>query len=147
MSQMLFMAADCELPVKDPPEDFHFEINLDEGKTYDGDADDGYWLSGFSDEYEHTDLEHCVEIGWFNCTPGRANHLIAYIRDALAKCDTVEIWKVWLDYFEYDERPYYKERTLSIEDLTADDIMNIANADLWAAKDGRFTDYCLVIYK
>lgn len=149
MSVCTFLAADCELPEKmRPSSEFRVEIDTKKGTIYDGDRDDNFALYNFGDVGNYSDLQHGVIIEWFYCTPGRAKEIIKYIRFALMKCDRVELWTVWLmDYYEYDERPLYKKREISIKELTAEDIMEIAGANVWGDSNVRPTYYCLTVRK
>lgn len=121
MSVCTFLAADCELPEKMRPSyESRVEIDTKKGTIYDGDRDDDFALLNFDEVENYTELCHGVIIEWNYCTIGRAEQIIKYIEDALTKCDQVQIWTVWLtDYYEYDERPRYKTREISIKELTA----------------------------
>ena len=147
MSVCTFLAADCKLPEKPRPETgFDIKFNIDTGTVYDGGRDDDYALYNFTDVGGYSDLQYGVMIEWFYCTPGRARKIIEHIKSALTKCDRVEIWTVWLmDYYEYDERPYYKTRTVSLEDLSVEDIKEIAEVNVWEASKERPTYYCLTV--
>ena len=62
--------------------------------------------------------------------------MIAYIRTALMQSDSVEIWNVWLSgYWEFDDRPHICKRTVPIDELTAEDIKEIGQAENWDNKD------------
>ncbi len=153
MSVCTFLAADCELPEKQRPENgFHIDFDLAAGTIFDGDRDDDYGLYPFRDVGSYSDLRHGVEIEWVNCTPGRAKELIRYIKTALKQCDRVELWKVWLGgCYEYDERPYYRTRDLSVQELTAGDIQELAESNVWekGGKKGgkRPVFHCLTVVR
>ena len=83
----------------------------------------------------------------YNCTN---KSKLEYIKNALEYDTTIEIWHVWLmDYYEYDERPVIRKRTIPFSDLAIDDIKEIDNAQIWNTPDkgnpGRPSFYCLVI--
>ena len=61
--------------------------------------------------------------------------------------DSVEIWNVWLSgYWEFDDRPHICKRTVPIDELTAEDIKEIVQAENWDNKDkNRPWFYCLEI--
>lgn len=149
MSVCTFLAADCPLPEKMQPEDgFCLEIDTRKGTKFDGDRDDNYGLYHFQDVRGYTDLQYGVELQWFYYTPGRAKELIRYIADALRHCDRVELWTVWLmDFYEYEERPYYRTRTVSLRDLTCEDIAEVTEADVWRESKLRPVYDCLRIVK
>ena len=119
MSACIFFAADFNLPEKERPDGSILEIDFERGM---------------------------VSLEWSGFTPGRAEHLIEYIRAALEHCDRIELWHVWLTGFcEYDERPYRKTMTVPICDLTIDDIKTVCEFDVWPSDKARPTDVCLVI--
>ncbi len=82
-------------------------------------------------------------------TDGRARQIMDYIRAALLQTDCVEIWNVWLlGYWEYDDRPYIRKRTIRMEELTVDDMKEIINAENWDNKDKyRPSFYCLALVR
>lgn len=68
----------------------------------------------------------------------------------LSRTDTVEVWHVWLpyDYYEYDERPIIKKKTLHIDEISPEDIREIDNAVIWEKPNSiRPIFYCLEIIK
>ena len=72
-----------------------------------------------------------------------------YIRAALLQTDCLEIWNVWLmGYWEYDDRPYIRKRTIRMDELTVDDMKEIINAENWDNKDkNRPSFYCLELVR
>ena len=147
MSVCIFIAADCELQVKLFSSDDHF-IEINEGTVFDGDKDDEYELYEFRDVASYSELHNGVELLWNYWTPGRAREIIEYIKTALEKCDAVELGKVWLmDYYDYDERPYYQRREISISELTSDDIKSITEADVWGKGEMRPVYYSLRVHR
>lgn len=86
--------------------------------------------------------EHFVELDIDNGT------VFDGIKKALTKSDSVELGKVWLmDYYEYDERPYYKKKQVAVNDLSVEDIREITEADVWGKGNDRPVYYCLKINK
>lgn len=149
MSVCTFIAADCPLPTYAPEKDYPIHINIDNDNVtvFDGDADDNYCLNEFVDVSVYTDKEYGVSLEWAYHTPGRAERIIEYIRKALENSDTVELWHVWLTgYWEFDERPVYVRDTVTIDELTAQDIKDLDDAEIWNNKDKqRPSFYCLTV--
>ena len=147
MSVCTFLAADYELPEKEHPEyETFLEIDTKKGTIYDGDRDDDFALLDFEDVNDYTDLQYGVILEWNYCTIGRAQQVIEYIRTALGDCEVVQLWTVWLmDYYEYDERPRYKTREITLAELRAEDIQEISEVDVWGDDKVRPTYYCLSV--
>ncbi len=82
-------------------------------------------------------------------TEGRAKQIIDYIKAALLHTDSVELWDVYLiEYWEFDDRPYIHKRTVRIDELTANDIKEINEAENWNNKDkNRPSFYCIEIVR
>ncbi len=151
MSVCTFIASDYPLPEMRPPFEYPLHIDLNLGTVYDGGADDNYHLLPFYDVTVYTDKAYGVWLDW-NCTKGRALQLIEYIRSNLQNADTLELWHVWLmDYCEFEERPFVHRRTVSLEELTVEDIMETDSAEIWDRPDKRYPErpsfYCLTIVK
>ena len=153
MSVCIFLAADCELPEKQRPEGgFCIDFDPAAGTVFDGDRDDDYGLFSFRDVGSYSELRHGAEIEWFYCTPGRAKEIVRYIKAALEQCDRVELWKVWLGgFYEYDERPSYRTRELSVRELTAGDVQELVESSVWekGGKKGgkRPVFHCLTVVR
>lgn len=147
MSICTFFAADCPLPEVAPTKEYPLHIDIDNSTIFDGDADDNFFLHTFEEVRTYTDKEHGVCLEWAYYTDGRASKILDYIKDALEHADTVEIWHVWLvDYYEYDERPFIRKNTVSIKELTIEDIKKMDNAEIWNNPDkGRPSFYCLTV--
>lgn len=140
MSLCTFLAAACDLPEKMRPDGCIPELGPAQA------ADEDYGLYAFPDFDGHTALPHAVCLEWDGFTPGRAEHLIAYLRAALERCERVELRHVWLTgYCEYDERPFRKTKRVSLRDLTPHDLEAICEFDVWAQDQTRPTDVCLII--
>ena len=149
MSVCLFLASDMPLTEFAPLQDYPLHINIDNGTVYDGDADDNYFLSFFSDVADYTDKKYAVSIEW-RYTDGRAKQIIEYIRTALQKSDSLEFWHVWLmDYYEFEDRPFIHRKTISIDELTTEHIKEIDNAVIWNTPDKMYPErpsfYCLTV--
>lgn len=146
MSYCTFLAADCFLPEVKPEKDYPLEINVDEGTIYDGGANDNYSFWKFDEVGDYTDKSSGVVLDWNYYTVKRGGQIIEYIKKALESCDSVELWRVWLmDYYEYNERPYYRRSEISIDELTEEDIKKISDMDVWSSYKNRPTYYCLKI--
>lgn len=149
MSVCRFIASDTYLPEFAPSQNYPFEINIDNGIIFDGGADDNYFLISFENIGDYTDKKYGVYLEW-NYTDGRAKQIIAYIKTALQKSDIIEFWHVWLmDYYEFEDRHFIHRKTISISDLTTEQIKEIDNAVIWNTPDkmypGRPSFYCLTI--
>lgn len=149
MSVCTFLAADYPLHEVAPSKEYPLHINLDEGTIYDGGADDNFFLRPFRDVQDYTDKKYGVWLEW-NYTDGRAEQILKYISDVLKHTDIVEMWHVWLtDYYEYEDSPVIRKRTISIEEMTIHDVKEIDNAEIWNSPDkympSRPSFYCLKI--
>ncbi len=149
MSVCTFIASDKPLCEVMPQREYPFIINVDEGTIDDGGADDNFFLNIFKDVQSYTDKKYGVYLEW-HYTEGRAKAILEYIKNALKHENTVELWHVWLmDYYEYDERPVIHRCTVSLTDMTIDDIKKIDSAEIWNEPDKRNPNrpsfYCLII--
>lgn len=102
MSVCTFIASNSPLYEVAPQKEYPLIINVDEGTIYDGGTDDNFSLHTFTDVQSYTAKKYGVYLEW-NYTDGRAEKILAYIKNALEYDTTIEIWHVWLmDYYEYD---------------------------------------------
>ena len=149
MSACIFIAADCQLPEVKPSRDYPLNIDFNSGIIDDGGADDNYFLITFDDVDIYCDKKYGVYIELHKYTDGRAKQIIDYIKNVLQQTDSVELWNVWLtDYWEYDDRPYINKKTISINELTTDDIKKINDAENWDKKyKNRPIFHCIEIVK
>ena len=149
MSNCVFIAADCPLPEVTPSQEYPLEINLDTGTIFDGGADDNYFLLPFDEVDLYCEKKYGVYLELPQFTAGRAGQMIDYIRTALTQTDSVEIWNVWLSgYWEFEDRPHICKKTVPIDELTADDIKEIVQAENWDNRDhNRPWFYCLEIIR
>ena len=147
MSVCTFLAADVALQEVAPTKEYPLQIDIDNGKIYDGDADDNFFLNIFEDVQSYTDKKYGVCLEWAYYTDGRAEQILEYIKDVLQSTDSVEIWHVWLmDYYEYDERPVIRKNTMSINELTINEIKELDKAEIWNNQDSnRPSFYCLKV--
>ena len=149
MSVCIFIAADCQLPEVKPSRDYPLNIDLNSGIIDDGDADDNYFLIKFDDVDIYCNKKYGVYLELHKYSDGRAKRIIDYIKNVLQQTDCVELWNVWLtDYWEYDDRPYINKKTVSINELTTDDIKKINDAGNWDKKyKNRPIFHCIEIIK
>lgn len=153
MSVCTFIAADCPLPERKPSQEYPLCVNVDEGTIYDGDADDNFFLSRFDDVSGYTEKAYGVYLQW-HYTEGRAWQVIKYIKAALCHTDSVELWHIWLDVYldvyEWEERPMIRTAEVSIADLAPEDLLELEHQEIWNASP-RFKDrptfYCLRIIR
>lgn len=149
MSTCIFMAADSPLPEVRPSKEYPLHINVDTGTIFDGGADDNYSLLTFNEVDLYCQKKYGVYLELPQFTEGRVRQIMDYIRAVLLQTDCVEIWNVWLmGYWEYDDRPYIRKRTIRMEELTIDDMKEIIKAENWDNKDkNRPSFYCLEIIR
>lgn len=149
MSTCIFIAANSPLPEVMPSQDYPLHINLDTGIISDGGADDNYSLLPFDEVDLYCNKKYGVYLELPQFTDGRARKIMEHIRLALQQDDSVEIWNVWLlGYWEYENRPYIRKRTIRMEELAAEDIEEIIDAENWGNKDkNRPSFYCLEILR
>ena len=149
MSACRIIASDMPLTEFAPSRDYPLEVNLDEGAIYDGDADDNYRITLFANVSDYTQKSYGVSLEW-QYTDGRAEKIIEYVRSALTKTDSIELWLAWLmDYYEFEDRPFVRKKTISIAELNIKHIKEIDSAIIWNRSDktypNRPTFYCLTI--
>ena len=149
MSVCTFIASDHPLPFVAPSREYPMEINIDTGEIFDGGADDNFYLQEFLDVSDYTDKQFGVWLDW-NPTPGRAAKILQYIQNVLQSTDTVEIWHVWLPgYHEFEDRPVLHKRAVSIQELTAEVLLELDDAEIWNHPDQRYPErpsfYCLTV--
>ena len=149
MSVCTFIASNSPLPSVSPSKEYPVSINIDTGVIDDGGADDNFFLLPFNDIDLYTNKEYGVYLEW-NYTDARAENIINYLKEALKNDDSVELWHVWLmDYYEYEDRPIIYHSSISIDNLTTQDIKEFDNEKIWNNKDypNRPSFYCLTITK
>ena len=149
MSVCTFIASNSPLPSVSPSKEYPVSINIDTGEIDDGGADDNFFLLPFNDIDLYTNKEYGVYLEW-NYTDARAENIINYLKEALKNDDAVELWHVWLmDYYEYEDRPIIYDSSISINDLTTQNIKEFDNEKIWNNTDypNRPSFYCLTITK
>lgn len=149
MSVCTLIASDLPLPEFAPSQDYPVKIDIDKGTVDDGGADDNYFLHAFANVADYTDKNYAVSLEW-NYTDGRAKQIIEYIKTALQKSNPIEFWHVWLmDYYEFEDRPFIRRKTISIGELTTEHIKQINSAVIWNTPDKMHPErpsfYCLTI--
>ena len=149
MSNCIFIAADTPLPEVTPSQEYPLEVNLDTGTIFDGGADDNYCLLPFDEVDLYCEKKYGAYLELHQFTNGRAEQIIDYIRTALIQSDSVEIWNVWLSgCWEFDDRPHISKKTVPIDELTADDMKEIVQAENWDNRDhNRPRFYCLEVVR
>ena len=149
MSTCTFIASDHPLAEAAPVRDYPTKINIDTGTIDDGGADDNYFLHLFEDVQDYTDKKYGVYLEW-DYTEGRAEQLIAYMKNAVQDTASIELWQVWLmDYYEWEDRPVIHKQTVFIDELTAKHIREMDEAEIWNTPEKLYPDrpsfYCLKI--
>ena len=135
MSSCRFIASNMPLAEFAPSQEYPVKIDIDKGTIDDGGAADNYYLISFDSVKDYCNKDYGVYLEW-NYTDGRAKQIIDYIKNALLKSESIELWLVWLmDYYEYEDRPFVHRKTISIGDLTIDHIKEIDSADIWNTPD------------
>lgn len=118
MSVCTFIASNCPLAEVAPEKEL-----------------DNYFLLPFNDVSDYTDMKHGVYLEW-DYTDGRAEQILKYIQESLKETETVEFWHIWLmDYYEYEDSPVIHNRTISIGEMTIQDIKTLNDADIWNKPD------------
>ena len=150
MSVWTFIASNYPLKTFEPSHEYPVYINIDTGVIDDGNADDNYFLIDFKEVDLYTNKQYGVYLEW-NYTDGRANQIIDYIKNVLKYTDTVEFWHVWLiDSYDFEDSPVIFKTSISINDLTIENIKDINDAPIFNHPDPRYPDrpsfYCLTIH-
>ena len=107
MSVCRFIASDIPLTIYEPPQEYPFHVNIDEGIIDDGGADDNYFLLDFPDVDLYTNKEYGVSLEW-EYTDGRAKQIIEYIKNALLENidrfnrEPVDLWNDEYDWLNDD---------------------------------------------
>ena len=149
MSTCTFIAADIPLREVTPSKEYFVHIDFDKGMIDDGGDNDHFFLKSFYDVQDYTDRKYGVYLEW-HYTDERAKAVLKYIKETLEKTEYVELWHIWLmDYYDYEESPLIKKRTVSVGEMTIRDIYELDNADIWNCPDkhlpSRPSFYCLKI--
>ena len=135
MSVCKFIAADIPLQEVAQSKEYPVHIDIDNGIIDDGGADDNFFLFAFPDVQDYTDKKYGVYLEW-NYTDGRAEQILNYVKTVLEEAEQIEFWHVWLmDYYEYEDSPVIHKRTISIKEMTIQDIKEIDSAEIWNKPD------------
>lgn len=147
MSICTFLASNYPLPEAAPEREYPIHIDIDKGTVFDGDADDNFFLRAFPDIDLYSGMRYGVTLEWVYYTRGRAERILACIRQVLEHTDSVELWLAWLGSFrEYDERPRIHRYHASIGELTPEDIGEFTEKPIWNSReDLRPNFHCLNI--
>lgn len=108
-----------------------FNLVIDDGKVFDGDAADNFALLTMYGTLHYCDKPFGVYIEWNYFTEERAKAIIKYIQNALLQTDCIEIWNVWLS--DYDP-PKIKMTTVNIKDLQPYHIKQMDEYNPWENK-------------
>lgn len=115
-------------------------FDTDAGTVDDGNFDDDFAILRLSDATEdvYTEKKYRAYIEW-RCTAGRAQNVIDYIHNQLELTDEIELWHIWMGN---EDRPRIRKRTIPIDELTPDDVIELEAMDILSDPP---TQYCLVI--
>ena len=130
MSVCYFLASDCPLQSCSPP-------------------DAPFFLLPFPDVEDYTDKQHALLLEW-DYTEEGARWLLDYIAEVLRSRESVELWHAWmLGWVEYEDRPVVHRQTLSLGELTPEDIRAFVGEPIWNVPDRRNPErpsfFCLTI--
>lgn len=131
-----------------PEREYPLVIDVDRGTVEDS-GEDAFFLHPFPEAWRYTGRPYAVSLEW-RYTEGRAGAILRYIGEALEEEPTVELWHVWLtDGWDYDDRPVVRRATVPLSELTAQDIKELDEAEIWNRPDRRNLDrpafYCLTV--
>lgn len=122
--------------------DREIHIDVDHNTIEDGGYDDDFsifpteWMWGMASKKAYFAI-----LEWTECTPGRAQQVIAYIQEHLRHASELELWHLWLD----TEEPHRLQKVvIPIGELTAEDILELTQTDVTRAP---MTDYCYRIVR
>ena len=99
--------------------DREIKCHPDTNEIEDGNFDDDFSIRPFSPEKVfgiHTEKNYCAKLEWHRYTEGRAENIIAYIREHLQTANELELWHVWLDDAE---TPVFKRKYYPLSELTS----------------------------
>lgn len=143
MSVAMLLVANCPLPAVEPEEEYPLHVDLDRGIIEDGGAEDNFYLIPFEDTKHYTGMDYGVLLEWPQYTPGRAQRILAYIKQALEQTERVELWQVWLSE---DEVPEVYRATCSMDECSPEDIRQLEQMPVWDLQHPeRPRYYCLSI--
>ena len=91
---------------------------INTGDTVSDNFDDDFSIRPFPPENVfgiHTEKPYCAKLEWHRYTEGRAENILAYIREHLQTADELELWHVWLDDAETTIK---KKKSYRLSELT-----------------------------
>ena len=124
--------------------DRELHFNTETKELEDGDFDDDFAIHPFSpaEVFEiYTQKPYCARLEWHRYTDGRAENILAYIREHLQTAEDMEIWHGWLDDAE---TPVFKKKTFLLSELTAELLKALEEAPVSAEP---MAHYCYIIRK
>ena len=143
MSRYMVLASDAPFQKVSCPPDFDFTITLyiDERRAEDSGRDDGFTIFPAEKMLEiPSEKKYFADLNWvYEYTPGRAERVIAYLREHLKTAEEVEWWNVWLNM---DLGHRVRKAEIPISEFTADDVQELDRLKVW---EEPVTDYCYVI--
>ncbi|MDE7243345.1 MAG: hypothetical protein K2O18_05115 [Oscillospiraceae bacterium] len=143
MSTLMLLASDAPLQEFYPPPDFDFTVTfyIDERRTEDSGRDDGFAIIPRERVLEIlSEKRYYASFEWlYTYTPGRAERVIAYLKEHLKTAGEIEFWHVWQD-MDFDHR--VRKAEIPIDELSAEDIQELEQLEVWKEP---VTDYCYVI--
>ena len=143
MSVCTFLASDVPLEGWRPSQDDPFSVNLDGGE------DDCFFSYPFSEVRTYTSKPFGVVLSW-NGSERSARKIMEYIKMAIQKADSIELWHVWLtDYYEFEDRPFLHQKVLAFSQLSPAHLQALEDAEIWNTPDKQYPNrpsfYCLTI--
>ncbi|MCI8422275.1 MAG: hypothetical protein HFF50_01910 [Lawsonibacter sp.] len=139
MSSALLIASDFPLKEVPYPSDFVIQFDIDHRTVEDGGREDGFAIFPIRRVLElSTKKRYFAGIEW-NYTPGRTKNIIEYLREHLEHVEEVELWHIWQD-MDFDHK--VRKVKIPIHALTADDIQELSQLDVWKEP---VVDYCYVV--
>lgn len=104
-------------------------VDVDNGTITDGDFDDdfGIYLTEKTNGMT-TDKMYSAVFEIIRCTPARAEKFIEYLKDQLKTTSEIELHHAWVDNEPERKTEMVK---ISIDDLTATDIQNLIDKDVF----------------
>lgn len=131
---------------RDEPEvilwsDTNILIDTENGTIDDGGFDDDFEIYNMDRHYGPSETDKAFRVV-IECTltHGRAENILAYIRDLLQDTDEVELWSVWLG--DYNQKTAWYEA--NIDEFTPDDLLEIADLPV---KEQPLKHHCVRIRK
>ena len=120
--------------------DTEIVFDTDAGTVDDGDFDDDFAIFRLSDAADdvYTEKKYRAYIEW-RCTAGRTRKVIDYIKEQLIDTDEIELWNIWMGI---EDRPRIRKRTIPIDELTPDDVIELEASDVFSEPP---TQYCFVV--